>query len=236
MGTDCDADPGIALAGVVVYVPAPLKNWFKMSDKKDEPEAAEPVAEAVPVQAGPEAETAESLPDDGPLTPEQLAELKARAAKADEHWERLLRTAADLENVRKRAVRDRQDAVRYANEALVAKLVPVLDNFDAAVTAAGAAAAGSADSLRVGVQMIHVQLRSVLAEAGLEEVDATGQAFDPNLHEAVSHQDSADVPEGHVLQQLRKGYKLKDRLVRPATVVVARKPGSGAHSTPPDAQ
>jgi molecular chaperone GrpE len=206
-----------------------------MSDKKDEPESAGAATEAAPTPTPTAPAPADLTSVDGPLTPEQLGELKARAAKAEENWERLLRTAADLENVRKRAIRDRQDAVRYANEALMSKLVPVLDNFDAAMSPSGSAA-GSADSLRVGVQMIHSQLRAVLADAGLEDVDATGQPFDPNLHEAVSHQDSADVPEAHVMQQLRKGYKLKDRLVRPATVVVARKPGSAADSTPPDAQ
>jgi molecular chaperone GrpE len=76
------------------------------------------------------------------------------------------------------------------------------------------------------VTMIHQQLRKVLQEAGLEEVDATGKPFDPNLHEAVSQQETADVPEGQVLQQLRMGYKLRDRLVRPATVVVAKKPAA----------
>ena len=72
--------------------------------------------------------------------------------------------------------------------------------------------------------MIHQQLKNVLAEAGLEEVDATGKTFDPNLHEAVSQQETADVPEGQVVQQLRKGYKLRDRLLRPASVVVAKHP------------
>jgi len=72
--------------------------------------------------------------------------------------------------------------------------------------------------------MIFQQLKKVLTESGLEEVDASGQTFDPNLHEAVSQQESKEVPEGNVLQQLRKGYKLRDRLLRPATVVVAKKP------------
>ncbi len=74
--------------------------------------------------------------------------------------------------------------------------------------------------------MIHQQLRGVLTEAGLEEVDAAGKPFDPNWHEAVSQQESADVPDGQVLQQLRRGYKLRDRLIRPATVIVARKPAA----------
>jgi molecular chaperone GrpE len=78
------------------------------------------------------------------------------------------------------------------------------------------------DSFQTGITLIRNQLKGVLAEVGLEEVDATNQAFDPRLHEAVSTQESKDVPEGQVLQQLRKGYKLKDRLLRPATVIVSK--------------
>jgi molecular chaperone GrpE len=72
--------------------------------------------------------------------------------------------------------------------------------------------------------MIQQQLKSLLIEAGLQEIDAAGKPFDPNWHEAVSEQETAEVPEGRVLQQLRKGYKLRDRLIRPATVIVAKKP------------
>jgi len=158
------------------------------------------------------------------LAPEQLEELKTRAAKADDHWERLLRTTADFDNFKKRAAREKQDAIRYANEDLLEKLVPVLDNFDAALSAARNNSADDAQSLQTGVAMIFQQLKKVLTESGLEEVDATGQKFDPNLHEAVSQQETADVEDGHVVQQLRKGYKLRDRLIRPATVVVAKNP------------
>lgn len=162
----------------------------------------------------------------GTLTREQLQELKERAAKADENWERLLRTTADFDNFKKRAAREKQDAIRYANEGLLEKLVPVLDNFDAALAATqtGSNDSAAAQSLQTGVSMIFQQLKKVLTDAGLEEVNATGQKFDPNLHEAVSQQESKEVPEGQVLQQLRKGYKLRDRLLRPATVVVAKKP------------
>ncbi|HEY1489501.1 MAG TPA: nucleotide exchange factor GrpE [Verrucomicrobiae bacterium] len=173
-------------------------------------------------------ETAEPLVpvDAATITPEQFEDLKSRAEKADDNWERLVRTSADFENFKKRATREKQEAIRYANEALLEKLVPVLDNFDAALSAAQTSSADGAQSLQAGVAMIFQQLKRVLTESGLEEVDATGQAFDPNLHEAVSQQESADVPEGNVLQQLRKGYKLRDRLLRPATVVVAKKPAS----------
>lgn len=160
------------------------------------------------------------------LTPEQLEDLKTRAARADDNWERLLRTTADFENFKKRAARDREESIRSANEAIIKKLVVVLDNFDMALAAAGQHKTGPAESLQAGVAMIHQQLRTVLQEAGLEEVDATGKPFDPNWHEAVSQQESAEVPEGQVLQQLRRGYKLRERLIRPASVIVARKPAA----------
>lgn len=161
-----------------------------------------------------------------PPTSAELDELRAKAAKADEHWDRLLRQAADFENFKKRAARDRQDALRYANEGLLAKLIPILDNFEMAMAAANNAQAGSADALKTGVTMIHGQFKAALAEAGLEELDAAGKPFDPNWQEAVSHQESTAVPNGQVLQQLRKGYKFRDRLLRPATVVVAKQPAS----------
>jgi molecular chaperone GrpE len=165
--------------------------------------------------------------DATPGTPEELAALQARAAKADEHWQNLLRTTADFDNFKKRAARERQEALKFATEGLLEKLIPVLDNFEMALLAAQQGQATSAESLRTGVQMIHQQLRNVLADAGLTEVSAQGQVFDPNVHEAVSQQESTTLPEGHVLQQLRKGYRLRDRLLRPATVVVAKAPSKG---------
>lgn len=162
------------------------------------------------------------------ITPEQLESLKERAAKADENWDRLLRVSADFDNFKKRAAREKQDSIRYANESLLEKLMPVLDNFDAALAAGQNSQPGGegSQSLLTGVNMILQQLKTALTEAGLEEVDASGKAFDPNIHEAVAQHPSKDVPEGHVLQQLRKGYKLRDRLLRPATVVVASQPES----------
>ena len=157
------------------------------------------------------------------LSAETIEELKSRAAKADENWERLLRTTADFDNFKKRAAREKQDALRYATEGLISKIIPVLDNFEMALAAAQNSSTEGLKSLQDGVTMIQSQLRSALTDSGLEEVDATGKLFDPNIHEAVSQQESDDVPEGHVLQQLRKGYKIRERLLRPATVVVAKK-------------
>ncbi len=188
-----------------------------MSDEKTE---SNPVETKVSSEAADKAETTARET----LTPEQIQELKAKAAKADEHWERLLRQAADLENFKKRAARDRDDSVKRANEDLLSRLIPVLDNFEMALLAVNTTDAKSVESLKTGVTMILSQLKSAVADAGLEEVDASGKAFDPNLHEAVSQQESADVPEGNVLQQLRRGYKFRERLLRPATVIVAKKP------------
>ena len=102
----------------------------------------------------------------------------------------------------------------------------MLDNFEMALAATQNAQADGVKSLQDGVSMILQQIRQTLMEAGLEEIDALGKAFDPNLHEAVSQQESADVPEGQVLLQLRKGYKLRDRLLRPAAVIVAKPPAA----------
>ncbi|HEX5400238.1 MAG TPA: nucleotide exchange factor GrpE [Verrucomicrobiae bacterium] len=162
------------------------------------------------------------------LTPDQIEELKARAAKAGETWDRLLRTTADFENFKKRAARERLDVAQSAVASLVEKLLPVLDHFEMAQAAAQRAGNDKLASLQEGVAMIQQQIKSVLAETGVEEIEAAGKPFDPMIHEAVSQQETAEIPEGHVSQQLRKGYKLRERLLRPATVVVAKKPGTPA--------
>jgi molecular chaperone GrpE len=192
-----------------------MKKTVIPTAKTETAEAAPPTAAAkAPVAPAPEP------------TPGQLEELKARAAKADEHWDRLLRTAADLENFKKRAARERIEAAQFATAALLQKLLPVLDHFEMAQTAAQTAENDKLASLQAGIAMIQQQLKSILAETGLEEIDAAGKPFDPMLHEAVSQMESNDVPEGHVLQQIRKGYKLRDRLLRPAAVIVAKKPAA----------
>jgi molecular chaperone GrpE len=157
-------------------------------------------------------------------TPDEIAALTEQAAKAADYWDRLLRLTADFDNYKKRAARERQEAVSFANENLLAKLLPVLDAFEMALAAS--TSDSSAKSLQAGIVMVAHQLKSTLAEAGLEEIDATGKRFDPNLHEAVSQQETADVPEGEVIRQTRKGYKFRQRLMRPAGVIVAKAPAT----------
>jgi len=203
------------------------ENWTKATHAPEALPPAEPdePTETASAAAGNRKAPAQTtVPAEAPLTAEQIEELKLKAAKADEHWDRLLRTTADLENFKKRAARERQEAIKFANASLLEKLIPALDNLEMALAAANNAESHSIESLKTGIAMIYNQLKAALADSGLEEIDATNRPFDPNLHEAVSHQESAAVPEGQVLQQLRKGYKLRERLIRPATVVVARKP------------
>ena len=190
------------------------KKDLEMDKQTESAEAAEPLA---PVELN-------------TLTSEQLEELKQQAAKAGENWDRLLRVTADLENFKKRAAREKQEAIKFANESLLEKLVPVLDTFDMALTATQNTDAKAVQSLQTGISMVYQQLKGAMADAGLEEVDATGKKFDPNLHEAVSQQETTEVPEGQVVQQMRKGYKLRERLLRPATVVVAKSPSPDNHS------
>tara|TARA_A100001015_G_C14849770_1_gene655973 strand:+ start:364 stop:1017 length:654 start_codon:yes stop_codon:yes gene_type:complete len=174
-----------------------------------------------------EVESGEELP---PPTPEELKQLRADAAKASEYYERLLRQVAETDNLRKRLAKEKQDAIRYANESLIEQLLPTMDSFDMAIFAVKNADETTIDSLKTGIEMVHTQLKRTLEEVGLSEVDAAGQSFDPSLHEAMSRKETDEADEGTVLEQIRKGYKLKDRLVRPASVVVATTPGTETES------
>lgn len=211
----------------------------KHNNNSSRQETAEDPDQTVPGEAspgfpGPEA-AFQPEPETTPGSPADLSDLenklREQTSRATEYWDRLLRTTADFENFKKRVTRERAEAARYANVSLVQSLLPLLDNLEMALAATDQANHESLQSLKTGVSMILQQFKSALAEAGLVEVDAQGQAFDPNLHEAVMQQEMPDVPEGQVGQQLRKGYRLHDRLLRPASVIVAKAPA--APSPPP---
>ena len=142
----------------------------------------------------------------------------------DEKTDRYLRAIADLDNQRKRAQREREEYIRYANEALLRELLPVLDNFDRAV---GAARAGSeAQTLRAGVELIQRELLKVLEKFGVTPYSAVGQPFDPERHEAVQRVITPDAPDMTVVEEIQRGYVLNGRVLRPAMVVVAVPPDS----------
>ena len=131
-----------------------------------------------------------------------------------------LRARADLDNFRKRSLREKEEAIRYANNGLLEKLLPVIDNFELGLEAARNAT--DATSVLQGMTMVHRQLQDFIRNQGLEEVAAEGESFDPNKHDAVSQEFSAEIAEGQVIRQVRKGYKLKDRLLRAASVIVSK--------------
>src|SRR5207253_8834955 len=140
----------------------------------------------------------------------------------DENWDKFLRASADLHNSRKRAAREKEELARFTSERVVAALLPALDNLERAIDAAQKHGTENS-SLLEGITQVYSQFRRSLTEFGLQEVVANaGRPFDPNLHEAVSQIESAEHPEGHVVEQLQRGYKLADRLLRPARVVVSK--------------
>ncbi len=160
---------------------------------------------------------------------EYEALLAAAKKEASDNYDRYLRSVADLENFRKRAVRDREDAAHRASTRILEDLMPVLDNLALGLQAAKATNA-DLKTLVGGVEMIGQQLKSALAGHGLAEVAPLGQPFDPNLHEAISHQPHEDIPADHVCAVVRIGYTLNGRLVRAASVVVS----AGAPEKPAD--
>ncbi len=143
-----------------------------------------------------------------------LAELQATA---DSNWDKYLRAAAELENVRKRAARDVENAHKFALERFASDLLTVCDSFEMAMAADDA----SIESLQEGNEATMKQLIGILQRFGVEEVDPEGEPFDPELHEAMTMQPSDDVEPGSVITVFQKGYALNGRLLRPARVVVA---------------
>ena len=155
---------------------------------------------------------------------EEVDPITALQAEA-EHWkDQALRQKADLENFRKRTTRERQDAIRYANGSLLEALLPILDNFDMGLDAARAESESS--MIFQGMSMVSNQLKGFLEDLGVTEVEAEGVEFDPNSHEAVSQEASDSVPEGMIVRVMRRGYRLRDRLLRAPTVVVSTGPGA----------
>lgn len=155
--------------------------------------------------------------------PEELpSDLDALQSELDLARDRALRAQAELDNYRKRMNRELQDSVRYAAVNVIRDLLPVVDNMQRALEAAQAA--GESGSLLQGVQMVSQQMADVLAQHGLQPIAAEGQAFDADLHEAVSQQPTADAEPGTVLHVVQIGYQLQDRVVRPAKVIVAQAP------------
>jgi molecular chaperone GrpE len=143
-------------------------------------------------------------------------------ADLDRFRDMAMRSQADFENYKKRSTREKEDAIKYANKSLLEKLVSIVDHFELGLEAAKGE--GEKSPIYSGMNLVLKQLQDFLAENGLQPIEAVGQKFDPNVHEAIAHQPSDDVPEEYVISQTRRGYKYKDRLLRPSAVVVSSGP------------
>ena len=183
-------------------------NTPEKSDETIEAEAAEVVEETA---AETETPIAEATP---------LENAEAEAAEMKSRW---LLSVADMENYRKRIGREKQDIIRAAGASVIESLLPILDNMKLGLQAAENHP--EAKDVTLGFKMVDDQLKRALSEQGLEELIPDGEAFDPNFHECISHQSSSEVEEDKVIQTVRAGYRLNDRLIRAASVIVSSGPG-----------
>jgi molecular chaperone GrpE len=195
-----------------------LSQTLKTGDREAESPAVRPgtlPAERAPLtdQVAPSAESVEGT----------LPETLEPAEEAQRYKDLAMRAQAELENAKKRLEREKRDIIKFANENLIKGLLPIVDNLERALDHAEPVQAGSA-SLTEGVQLILDSLRSLLEKNGVNPVTAVGEKFDPNFHEAVMQEENPEVEEGTVTREVQRGYLLRDRLIRPAMVVVAKRP------------
>jgi molecular chaperone GrpE len=150
--------------------------------------------------------------------PVESAELQKLKVERDTLIDRLARLQAEFENARKRTAREQQDFREYAVADAVKALLPIVDSFERALQTGAA----EKSEFRGGVELIYKQLQDALTKLGLRAIPAKGEPFDPHLHEAIEMVDTSSAPDHQILEELQRGYKLKDRLLRPSMVKVAR--------------
>jgi len=205
--------------------------------KKNTSDTTEAAEEVMPengadgASAAPEAESRDSKPIRDPEAPfaenevpEEPSELEKARKEADEMKQRYLRSVADLENFRKRIAREKQDIIRSASAGVIEELLPVIDNLKLGLEAADRHP--EAKDVTHGFRMVYEQLKQVLSQQGLQELAPDGEAFDPNLHDCIAHQPSSEVPEDRVITTVRSGFRLNERLLRAANVIVSSGPGT----------
>jgi molecular chaperone GrpE len=163
-----------------------------------------------------------NAPAGGPDQSEAEDPMAGLQADLDRFRDLALRSQADFENYKKRSAREKEEAIKYANSSLLQRLVAIIDNFELGLAAAKEQ--GEDSPIYSGLVLVQKQLNDLLGENGLQPIEAEGKTFDPNLHEAIAHEPSDQFPEGTVLRQVRRGYRFKDRLLRPAKVVVSSGP------------
>ncbi len=202
-----------------------------MNDDTNQNGTNEPSAD-VPVEDVEETENGKAAQENGnSAASDEVAVLEEKLKSTHE---RLLRTAADLDNFRKRARRDVDDALARGRSDVLMEILPVLDSIDLALGTQDTD--GANDSILEGVQMIKKQFLTATERFGLKEVESRGKGFDPNFHEAVAHVASSECPAGQIVDEMRKGYLIGDKLLRAAMVVVSKGPEKPAKETEPQAE
>jgi molecular chaperone GrpE len=151
---------------------------------------------------------------------ELLKKLTDTHEEAEKNYDLYMRTYAEMENIKKRGIKEREELAKYANESIIKEILPVIDNLDKAISHAQNDENSSA--LVEGLELTRDGLMKALEKAGLKEVEALGKPFDPNFHESVSQQIDDTVAPGHVIMELQKGYLLNGRLMRPSMVVISQ--------------
>lgn len=189
---------------------------MKKENKKDNNGAENP-------EGGKEAKGAEKAKGAEAQTPleKEIKELSEKANKADEYYDKWLRCRAELENTKKRLDREKEEFLKFANEDLIIRLIPAIDNFDRAL--ASVRHTEESDAVLEGVKLVQRELHNILKDYGVKEVKSTGEKFDPHLHEAIGVVETGDFPEDTIVEEIQKGYTLNGRLVRPAVVKVSKR-------------
>ena len=161
-------------------------------------------------------------PESSSSAPVAETDVQKLQAERESLFDRLARQQAEFDNYRKRSAREQQEFRQYAVSDALKQFLPVLDSFDRALAAPSN---GGDEKLRAGVELVRKQMLDTLARLGVTPIEAEGAAFDPQVHEAIEMVDTHDAKDNHVITELQRGYRLKDRLLRPAMVRVARNPG-----------
>ena len=203
-----------------------------VNQSEDQAPSSEEQAQAASGARAPETEAATGQAPAGddapPESPDELRlMLEDARAKADEHWNALLRAKAEMENLRKRAERDVENAHKYGSEQYVAEILPVWDSLEMGLSAASEEGA-DVEKVREGMELTLKMLAGAMEKLGVSQIDPQGETFDPEQHQAMTMQETDQMEPGKVVSVIQKGYALNDRLIRPALVIVAKKPqGAG---------
>ena len=177
----------------------------------------------IPVTDPAKAAAAESTGSPNNQPAEEDDPMAGLQADLDRFRDLAMRSQADFENYKKRCAREKEDAIKYANSSLLERLLPIIDNFELGLSAARGE--GDQSPIYSGMSLVLKQMNDFLADNGAQPIEAVGQKFDPNLHEAIAHEPSDKIPENQIIRQTRRGYRYKDRLLRPSSVVVSSGPG-----------